>query len=232
MSLKPSKKSDLNKSWMKARQEREKKIQPEYHLIVTEGTDTEPAYFEAIKEKINSQYRGRVQLDIFGEGDNTVNLFKKAKQKVLDNPNGYRHVWVVYDTDDFPTEHIDEVPRLCAQSSTEETEYHAVWSNQCVELWYLLHFSFMQSDLHRTEYWPKLSRWLSGIGAGDYKKNRMDMYEILNPFMDFAIANAKRLDEVNRGRKPSKSAPGTRIYELVEKLRPYLQEHYCTKSER
>lgn len=222
MSLKPPKKSDLNKSWMKARQERHKRIQPEYHLIVTEGTDTEPAYFEAIKEKINSQYRGRVQLDIFGEGDNTVNLFKKAKQRVLDNPNGYRHVWVVYDTDDFPAEHIDEVPRLCEQNSTEETEYHAVWSNQCVELWYLLHFSFMQSDLHRTEYWPKLTGWLVGIGSGEYEKNRADMYEVLEPFMDFAIANAKRLAETNKGRRPSQSAPGTMLYKLVEKLRPYL----------
>ena len=47
-------KSDLDKSWMKARQDRPKKIQPEYHLIVTEGTGTEPAYFGAIRDIINS----------------------------------------------------------------------------------------------------------------------------------------------------------------------------------
>ena len=50
MSLKPPKKSDLNKLWMKPKPDRNVKIHPEYHLIVTEGTDTEPAYFEAIKE--------------------------------------------------------------------------------------------------------------------------------------------------------------------------------------
>lgn len=33
MSLKPPKKSDLDKSWMKARRDKPKKIQPEYHLI-------------------------------------------------------------------------------------------------------------------------------------------------------------------------------------------------------
>jgi hypothetical protein len=32
MSLKPPKESDLDKSWMKARLDRPKKIQPEYHL--------------------------------------------------------------------------------------------------------------------------------------------------------------------------------------------------------
>lgn len=37
LSLKPPKKSDLNKSWMKKKPDRMIKIQPEYHLIVTEG---------------------------------------------------------------------------------------------------------------------------------------------------------------------------------------------------
>ena len=44
MSLKPVKKSDQNKSWMQPRRDRRKMIQPEYHLIVTEGTKTEPPY--------------------------------------------------------------------------------------------------------------------------------------------------------------------------------------------
>lgn len=224
LSLKPPKKSDLNKAWMKKKPDREIKIHPEYHLIVSEGTDTEPAYFGAIRDIINKQYPKKIQLDVFGEGNNTISLFDKAKQLAKDSANVYRHVWVVYDTDDFPAEHIDRVVQLCAENSTEETEYHAVWSNQCVELWFLLHFSFMQSDIHRKEYWSKLTDWLTKIGVGEYKKNRTDMYKVLRPFMDFAIVNAKRLDETNQGKSPSKAAPGTKVYELVEMLKPYLPE--------
>jgi len=45
MSLKPLKKSDLGKDWVRNdRYVRKVGIQPEYHLIVTEGTDTEPNY--------------------------------------------------------------------------------------------------------------------------------------------------------------------------------------------
>ena len=146
------------------------------------------------------------------------------KQLAKDSANVYRHVWVVYDTDDFPAEHIDKVVQLCTENSTEETEYHAIWSNQCIELWFLLHFSFMQSDIHRKEYWSKLTEWLTKIGAGEYKKNRTDMYKVLRPFMDFAISNAKRLDEMNQGKPPSKAAPGTNVYELVEILKMYLPE--------
>ncbi len=225
MSLKPPKKSDLGKDWMKRRRDRAIRIQPEYHLIVTEGIKTEPQYFQAIKDTINQQYRGRIQLDICGEGDNTVSLFEKARDRAVGNPAvTYRHVWVVYDTDDFPADRINKTVELCRSASNEETTFHAVWSNQCIELWYLLHFCFFQSDVSRSEYWPKLSEWLSSIGEGTYEKNRTDMFQVLRPYMDMAIINAKKLDAYNKGKPPASAAPGTKIYELIEKLIPYLRE--------
>ena len=190
MSLKPPKKSDLGKSWMKNRRDKARMIQPEYHLIASEGTETEPQYFGAIQRIINSKYRDRIQLKVEGIGDNTVNLLMKARQYVQNNGIVFKHVWIVYDTDDFPAENIDMVAQLCEEYSAQgETIYHAVWSNQCVELWYLLHFMYMDTDIDRFRYWPKLSDWLKNIGAGSYEKNRPDMYEVLRPYMDIAIAN-------------------------------------------
>lgn len=92
MSLKPPKKSDLNKLWMKKKPDRAIKIHPEHHLIVTEGTDTEPAYFGAIKEIINKQYPEKIHLDVSGEGDNTISLFGRAKLLAGNNSNVYKHV--------------------------------------------------------------------------------------------------------------------------------------------
>ena len=222
MSLKPVKKSDLNKSWMQPRRDRRKMIQPEYHLIVTEGTETEPPYFNAMGNIINNKYPDKINVKVEGKGDNTLSLYPKAKELVAKSANGYRHVWVVYDTDDFPAAHIDETARLCEADSNDETTYHAIWSNQCVELWFLLHFSFLQSDLHRSEYWPKLTEKLKSLGEGEYRKNRDDMYRILYPHMNDAITNAEKLEQINKGKTSSKSAPGTMIHKLVEKLTPYL----------
>ena len=171
MSLKPPKKSDLGKSWMKNRRDKARMIQPEYHLIASEGTETEPQYFGAIQRIINSKYRDRIQLKVEGIGDNTVNLLMKARQYVQDNGMVFKHVWIVYDTDDFPAENIDMVAQLCEEYNVQgETIYHAVWSNQCVELWYLLHFVYMDTDIDRSRYWPKLSDWLKNIDAGGYEK--------------------------------------------------------------
>lgn len=128
----------------------------------------------------------------------------------------------MYDTDDFPKENIDAVSVLCKDNSNNDRRYHAIWANQCVELWYLLHFSFMQSDLHKKEYFQKLDECLQSIHAGKYEKNREDMYYVLKPYMDDAIRNAKTFSEINRGKSPSESAPGTMIFEFVEKIKPYL----------
>ena len=225
MSLKPIKKSDQNKEWLKGRGSHSKtiRIHPEYHLIVTEGTDTEPLYFEAIRNEINAHYKDRISLDIDGAGDNTVNLFCRAKEKADKSLNGFKHVWIVYDTDDFPPDHINQVAYLCSENTTADTEYHAIWSNQCIELWFLLHFGFFHSDIHRSEYWPKLTEQLTEHDAGKYAKGRDDMFKILKPYMDTAIKNAKKLAAENRGKTPALSAPGTEVYRLVEKLKPFLE---------
>lgn len=222
MSLKPEKKSDLGKDWMKPRRDKPKRIQPEYHLIVTEGTRTEPAYFESIKDEINRYHPEKVHLQIEGTGQNTLFLFEKAKRLVQASSNGYAHVWVVYDTDDFPAGHINETAQRCKKDSSEETKYHAIWSNQCIELWFLLHFGFFHSDIKRAAYFPKLDEQMAARKLGTYRKNRKNMYQALLPYLDVAIQNAKKLAEINEGKLPSDAAPGTEIYRLIEKLKPYL----------
>ena len=81
---------------------------------------------------------------------------------------------------------------------------------------------FLQADLHRNEYWPKLTECLRARNLGTYCKNRPDMYDALHPYMDDAIRNARSLEEINLGKTPSKSSPGTMVHHLIETLRPYL----------
>lgn len=72
----------MGKTWMKPRRDSRKIISPEYHLIVTEGTETEPKYFEAIRKTVNVKYRDRIHLDVSGKGDNTLSLFHRAVRDV------------------------------------------------------------------------------------------------------------------------------------------------------
>lgn len=219
MSPKPDKKSDAGKSWMKSRRDRKRIIAPECHLIVTEGEKTEPLYFESLKAEINRNYPNRVGIRIcgVGQGYNTLTLLEYAV-KCAEQDGCYKHVWVVYDKDDFPDSHFDETAVRCRKLSNEAVVYHALWSNECIELWFLLHFMYLQSDIPRHEYPKKLTEYF----GSEYRKNRSDMYSLLKPHLEKAIKNAKKLELLHEGMPPSRSAPGTTVYEIFEHLKPYL----------
>ncbi|WP_423805775.1 RloB domain-containing protein [Phascolarctobacterium succinatutens] len=61
------------------------------------------------------------------------------------------------------------------------------------------------------------------LNTSEYKKNRSYMYQLLEPYMEQAISNAKKLANINKGKKASQSTPGTEVYRLIEKLLPYLK---------
>ena len=227
MSLKPTKKSDAGKDWMRNRRASNRKLCSEYHLIITEGKRTEPEYFRGLQRAINSQYgkREKIRLEIHGEGVNTIQLVQEARKIIRNSATIYSHVWIVYDTDDFPAANVNQPVDDSRRFSNDDTTYHAIWSNQCIELWFLLHFSYIDSDLCRDVYGSKLTAALTAIGVqSGYHKGRPDMFEILRPYIDCAIRNAKKLDDVNKGKQPSNAAPGTKVYEVIDYLWPYLSD--------
>ena len=224
MSMKPDKKSDLKKEWMKGRRDRKIMVAPEYHLIVTEGEKTEPLYFEGLKNDINQKYHGRISIDIngIGQGANTLTLLERAQQLVSAAPDKYKHVWLVYDKDDFPKDDFDNTYYRCSSlsESNSTVTYHALWSNECIEYWFLLHYKHLDSALHRSEYYPKLTECL----GSKYEKNRDDIYSLLKPNIGIAIENAKGIMSSRNGSSPSQCTPGTTVYEIFEKLQNYIDQ--------
>lgn len=60
-----------------------------------------------------------------------------------------------------------------------------------------------------------------------WMKQRQDRKIRLQPeyhLMDMAIKNARLLDAENEGKPPADAAPGTKVFELIEKLKPYLTD--------
>lgn len=222
MSMRPVKKTDAGKSWISKRRDSKRKIAPEYHLILSEGTCTEPLYFDRIKKLINQKYTGRIHLEVVGKGDNTLNLFHQAKSYVEQSNVIYKHIWLIYDKDDFPPEHFDQTAELCERETNEECNYHAIWSNPCFELWFLLHFMYLQANIHRSAYESKLTERMKERALGIYAKTRKDMFDTLRPYLDEAVLHSKQLEQIHKENLPSVAAPCTKVHILVEKLRSYI----------
>lgn len=177
-------------------------------LIVCEGEKTEPNYFRAFP--VNKEV---VEIDIEGTGTNTLSLVQKAVE--LKNRSSYRYnqVWCVFDRDDFPLDNFNK-----AFSLANKNEIHIAYSNQCFELWYLLHFQYNETAIHRAEYASKLTK---AIGV-KYQKNSNSMYELLYDKQSDAVRNARKLLVSYPKIDPGRNDPSTTVHLLVEILNKFI----------
>ena len=148
-------------------------------------------------------------------GKDTKSVVEKAKEL----KKGFDETWVVFDKDDFEDCTFDN-----SIQSARCSKIKVAYSNECFELWYILHFEFLNTAIPRTDYFSKLGK-LMGC---EYTKTSDFMYERLNERMENAIANARRLMEVyGSSSHPSKENPSTTVHLLVEELIEQAKPRYC-----
>ena len=201
---------------------------PERHLFITEGTKTEPNYLHGIINLIIQRYghAAERQFQVIGEGDNTLYLLMRAEAYLQNDSDGFRHIWILYDKDDFPPDHFDNTVSRCVALNKRyadegrDIEFHAIWSNECIELWFLLHFDYMDAKIDRGQYRAKLSEHL----GKHYDKSDDALFSYLQPRIHEAIRNARKLKEDcdRQGLPPSQMSPCTVVYELIEELYTYI----------
>lgn len=217
-------------AWKKKRRKEYLEKKEFRYYIFCEGQQTEPLYFEGFKRHIeeNPIYRDMVLIKIEPCQSETMRVISMAERYVKENKIQKGQIWCVYDKDSFPAKDFNSVEQRARQLSqnNSDLQYHAAWSNECIEFWFLLHFAYYTSNNHRTEYISFLNDRFRELGIGKYQKNMKDIFEILmekgNPKL--AIRYAKRIVKEGEGKTPTEIAPGTKVYELVEELAKYLPE--------
>lgn len=186
-------------------------------LIVCEGTKTEPNYFRAL---IRDNTSTVIDVEIWGEGQGASDLVDKAVKikESLEKRNAmsFDRVWVVFDKDDRTdfNKAIDKANKLGFKSA---------WSNESFELWFCLHFEYLNTPIGRSDYIKKLEGFFSK-GKGDnnfkYKKGSSDIYELLKAYgnEDSAKAHAKNLRALYDDDNYAEHNPCTMVDILVEEL--------------
>ena len=186
-------------------------------LIVCEGTKTEPHYFEALIKNHISTVR---EVTIEGEGMATVSLVDETLEikKDLERKNAmtFDRVWVVFDKDDFDdfNEAIEKARKL---------GFHSAWTNEAFELWYYLHFEYLDTAINREEYIDKLQeafRKRMGDEGFKYKKGNPDIYKLLQQYgrEDLAKRFARQLRAIYKGTNYAAHKPCTMVDKLVKEL--------------
>jgi hypothetical protein len=173
-------------------------------LIICEGEKTEPNYFRAFRVS-------KVVVDVKGFGENPSNIVERAEQENKRDP--YDQVWCVFDRDSFPPDDFRG-----AIINAAKKKFKVAYSNEAFELWYVLHFEFLNTGIPRDDYKKKLTKLLKQ----KYEKNSEEMYGMLQDKQKVAIANAERLLTYYDRHDPANDNPSTTVHLLVQQLNRFI----------
>jgi len=181
-------------------------------LIVCEG-ETEKKYFNTFR----TRYRNnniKIHTDFILQND-SINLIKFTKTKrslVKDfDANEKDCAWCVFDVDNNTDKVLKKVNDFAKKANIE-----IALSNPCIELWFLLHYKEVHSQISVQDSLSKLKEFIP-----NYKKGKID-YTILSKNTQKAISNAKKLNETHEKNKinliTTKSNPSTQVFKLIESI--------------
>lgn len=191
------------------------KIEKERILIVCEGKNTEPSYFNLFR--LTS-----ATIRAVGDGTNTISLVQEARR--LAEKEDYDQVWCVFDKDDFPNENFNNAIYMA-----QGFDFKVAYSNQAFEYWLILHFEDHQGGaMNRKDYCEKLNLYLSAFNVKYDCNGKMitqEIFDILTStapnektYQQIAIERAKRNMKNFDNANPALEESSTLVFKLVEEL--------------
>ena len=191
-------------------------------LIATEGTKTEPNYLKALKNELEATNRFNIDISIEGKGKATTALVNKVIRQIDNCNQEYDRVWAVFDKDEF--DDFDDAIKLA-----ESKSINCAWSNECFELWLLLHFKEVSTPTGRKDLFEELEQAIRNAlhknnpeAIFDLSKGNDRIYELVTSLGNEAkaIQRAAALkSKYKTTTKPSEQNPCTQMDLLIHELR-------------
>jgi hypothetical protein len=172
-------------------------------LVATEGTKTEPSYFQMLNSEIAT-----VKIKCFFGTNNSPPQLVTRLLRCLASQNLQRgdEAWVVFDKDSWTPGQINSVLEASAKQGT----FAVALSNPKFELWLLLHFQDGAGIRTSTECDDALNQHIK-----DYDKT-IRSTRFSQEVIRKAIYRAKKMHEDDVENCPGH--PCTTVYKLVEKI--------------
>jgi hypothetical protein len=191
-------------------------------LIITEGSKTEPLYFQEIR----AHYRlntASVEVRPSVHGTTPIQVVEYARELFLDGnrhnrvqPRAFEQVYAVFDRDEHPS-YAEAVRRAAALDGTlkndagQRVSFHAIASVPSFELWLLLHFENIQAPIHRDDVLRRLRSHLP-----HYEKGAGQVFAATRERLATALQHAQALSQRNNALTDPK--PFTAVGGLVSTL--------------
>lgn len=221
--------TDQKKPWNRRFKEKNirssDKVVKKLFLIICEGVNTEPAYFESFP-------LGNADVESYGTGSSKTALVKEVLKIIeFDEDAKSKEIWIVFNFDINPSqveqqkEDYNNAIKLATKNGLK-----VACSNDAFELWLLLHYQLLDMQWTRHQYYEKLSElWnCNYVKQGKILNFCQQIYKRLEEderaSQEEAIKRSKclHLKGEENGETYAERNPHTTIYQLVEELNVYL----------
>jgi len=188
-------------------------------ILACEGLKTERNYFDAWFEKLIRDRKISPRSCVIAPHGHTnpTGVLKDLLGYQLGGLeySDFEQKWIVIDRDEERSNGgghtLQDFNDAIKQAAVKGV--NVAYSNPCFEFWYLLHYEFRESALHRDDL-PGLLSQRMGVS---YDKSDDGHFERLFPKVAFAIRNAEKLCQRDQ-RAPCEANPSTTVHRLVEFL--------------
>lgn len=195
--------------------------------IFCEGGNTEPLYLKGFP--VNTETQGKVVGLRRSKSVRVRKVLSRLKRDSMlkgeENNDADRQIWVVFDMDcrgvDSDFTDFDLAVALALRHGLR-----VAWSNDAFELWFVLHYKYLDSALTRVQYYELLSGYLCHDYKSEGKRKGfcIGLYKRLLADQTVAIKNASKLfDSWDSGVPLSKSNPCTKVFYLENGLNRCLR---------
>jgi hypothetical protein len=178
-------------------------------LLVTEGTKSEPYYFNAMLKDLSLS---SVKV-LPSRGSSPTSIIDHAKEIYDAEPDIFESIFCIFDKDGHGKSYLDAIGRIKdINLHLKEEKFFAITSIPSFEYWFLLHYLYTRSAFQTAD---KLIKELKNH-IPKYEKN-FEHYSLLKEKMEQAVKRAKQSvkDAENEGNED----PSTKIYLVIECLK-------------
>lgn len=193
-----------------------------FHLFFN-GEVAEPQYFEGFNN-LPSNFRIKLHRIAKDKSEAPWQLIDRAIKVKSDleskdefNSKDGDEAWCIFDVDDY----LKQSPKKFNEAikKAEKNRIKLGWSNQCFEIWFLLHFEYCESVISRKDYDQKLRKYFKKECEGFIYQKNCDVFDELSGLQEKAIKNAEKLFKSHPNLQDN---PSTKVFEIVKNLKELL----------
>lgn len=184
-----------------------------YYYIVTDAVETEPNYFNGIKDNLPEDVKTRLVIKV--KSSNTYDMVDTILNDISKKPIVY-DPWIVFDRDQ-----VKEFDQIIAKA--EKNRINVGWSNPCIEILFLAYFGKTPNVTSSQDCIKEFEKIYSAKVNKKYKKNNRNIYNDLinygNEKTAIDICFKKDMTYENEGVElPSKKLGVSLVYKLLEEI--------------